>query len=432
MERLNLQAIPDRPNIEATIHFARYAVGKNLVQHKRVLDVACGEGYGTFLLRKNGASSVVGVDISAESIDRAKRSFGGDGVEYIASDVKDLENLFAGQCFDVVISVETVEHVENAPEFLRTLKRLVKPNGVIILSCPNDHWYYPEAERANPYHRRKYHLNEFQDLAVSALGSNVQWSVGTGVLGFASTPLHAGETYEKVPGTWMSFKDVAGAYLVSGETEIEATATQCSYFVGVWNAPVHPLGLAVYPLSMDEYAVLVRGQEAFENFRSECASLERAAQLASAEAAGAHADAQAIHRALSRLDLGDGKRNDKEPDTFQLVQELDKTLEAYKRNERHLGLKSLAAQAEAQFVIQALRVRLAESESAMQVFRVKTENAMKALQTKSELELHSLHEECNRYRIGYERYIRLRKVIPPMVRSWAVRFVKGIRSRGKK
>jgi ubiquinone/menaquinone biosynthesis C-methylase UbiE len=49
MERLDLREMPDRPDIEAAIHCARYAIAKGLVAGKRVLDVACGEGYGSYL-----------------------------------------------------------------------------------------------------------------------------------------------------------------------------------------------------------------------------------------------------------------------------------------------------------------------------------------------------------------------------------------------
>jgi 2-polyprenyl-3-methyl-5-hydroxy-6-metoxy-1,4-benzoquinol methylase len=52
-------------------HYHRYSILESCVQSKEVLDVACGEGYGSFLL-SNNASTVVGVDISAESIQHAE------------------------------------------------------------------------------------------------------------------------------------------------------------------------------------------------------------------------------------------------------------------------------------------------------------------------------------------------------------------------
>ncbi len=261
MERLDIGVRPERPNIEAAIHFARYAIAKNLVRDKRVLDIACGEGYGSYLLKQAGAAHVTGVDVSKESVAKAENLFSGDGLEFKAANAVCLDTLFSENEFDVVVSLETIEHLDDPASFLKSLKRLVKREGVILLSCPNDHWYYSEDELTNPYHQRKYRLDEFQKLSTEVLGSNVRWSVGTGVFGFGSTPLSACETYSPVPGTWMSYMDVESSYLVNGEAELATSATQCSYFIGVWNAPNWTTGLAVFPLSMDEYAKLVVAQE---------------------------------------------------------------------------------------------------------------------------------------------------------------------------
>lgn len=445
MERLDVLVAPERANIEAAIHFARYAIGTGLVKGRRVLDIACGEGYGSYLLKTAGADYVAGVDISNESVERARQSFGADGLEYFTSDAKDLRNHFLENSFDLVISVETIEHVENPVGFLEDLRRLVKPDGVIIISCPNDHWYYPDEAQSNPYHRRKYRLNEFQDLCISVLGEDVRWSVGTCVFGFASTPLDPVTSYSKVPKTWMSFQEISSAYLVAGGREQSMEAGQSSYFVGVWNAPRHVAGGAVFPLSMDAYEGMVQAQYGIKPFEAIQINLEAAVSTAKAEAAAAQAeataarvdaaaaraqaaaaeaDAETVRQALVTIGLEAGVASDAQASTLSLVQELENVLKITKRERRRLGL-----------MFHATKV---ESDAVQHALRVKNEMVEHLQRTQREAELHheatqhALEEECSRYRIGYERYIRLRKVLPAGLRSWIVRTVKAIRGQGER
>lgn len=258
MERLDTSLAPDRPNIEASIHFARYAIATPLVNGKKVLDIACGEGYGSHLLKRSGAEQVVGVDVSADAVNRARNSFAAPGVEFMQADAASIEREFPPEYFDVIVSCETIEHIENPAKYLQSLKNVAKKDAVFIISCPNDHWYFPEEHQRNPYHLRKYRFDEFKELTVSILGENVSWSVGTAVMGFGSTPLDVKNNYESVPASWMSFKELSGAYLVSGGEEPDVTASNCSYFFGVWNASDVPSGAAVFPVSMDSYSRMVQ------------------------------------------------------------------------------------------------------------------------------------------------------------------------------
>ena len=258
MERLDITSAPERPNIEASIHFARYAIATSLVKDKKVLDIACGEGYGSYLLKRAGAKQVVGVDVSVDAIDRARNSFEAPGIEFLSADAASIETRFPAEYFDVVISCETIEHIENPAAYLLSLKQIAKKDAVIVISCPNDHWYFPQDDQRNPFHLRKYRFDEFKQLATSVLGENVSWSMGTAVLGFGSTPLDVQKSYLPVPNSWMSFREIGGAYLVSGGEEQEFTTSNCSYFVGVWNAAGMPIGTAVFPVSMDTYSHMVQ------------------------------------------------------------------------------------------------------------------------------------------------------------------------------
>lgn len=261
MERLDITAAPERPNIEASIHFARYAIAKNLVKGKKVLDLACGEGYGSFLLKQAGADHVVGVDVCLETVQRAQKAFGGVGLEFIAADASSIKEIFPSGGFDVVVSIETVEHLAVPESFLKALACVAGSDAVIIVSCPNDYWYFPDESLRNPHHLRKFRFEEFQRITTAALGNNVRWSLGTGVFGFGSTPLSVPGEFCRVPDSWMSYVDAGGGYLVSGESSLGLSPSNCSYFVGVWNAPTVSSGLAVFPVSMDDYVSMVEAQE---------------------------------------------------------------------------------------------------------------------------------------------------------------------------
>lgn len=359
MERLDISITPGRPNIEAAIHFARYAICKKLAKGKRVLDVACGEGYGSYILKEAGAEYVVGVDISKESIAKAERLFSKEGLRYQAADVVDLDTLFAEGEFDIVISVETIEHLADPTAFLKSIKRIAKPGGIIILSCPNDHWYYPQDDQANPYHLRKYRLNEFQQISTNILGNNVKWSIGTGVFGFGSTPVEVNESHAGVPGSWMSYMDVENAYLVNGEQKPLLSETECSYFIGVWNAPDWTVGVAVFPLKMDDYASM--------------------------------ADANDIKKSAINLQQALDSKNTEITNLQQVLHTANTEIE---KEIRRIGLKLQASQAECEIMREA--------------------NV-------------SLRAECDTMRLGYHRYLKIRRLTPPRLRSIGVKIFRFFR-----
>jgi len=254
LERLDITSVPEMPDIEASIHFARYAIAMSLVKDKKVLDIACGEGYGSYLFKRAGAKEVVGVDVSADAINRARKSFEASGIKFVLADAAIIEERYSAEYFDVVVSCETIEHIDNPNIYLQSLKKLAKKDALFIITCPNDYWYYPEDHQNNPYHLRKYRFKEFQKLATSVLGENVTWSIGTAVFGFGSTPMDVRQGYVPIPDSWMSFREIDGAYLVNGGDEQKFSDSNCSYFIGVWNAAEMPIGTAVFPVSMDCYS----------------------------------------------------------------------------------------------------------------------------------------------------------------------------------
>lgn len=253
MERLDMVASPQYPNIEAAIHLARYSAVLPYVKGKVVLDLACGEGYGAALLKMAGASRVVAADVSSEAVDKSRALFGGLGVEYLQADAQTLCDQFGAGFFDVVVSIETIEHVPDDREFLTLLKQMAKPDAVFYITCPNDHWYF-EPEQSNPYHLRKYTFGEFENLATDVLGRNVQWSLGTAVFGFGAVPKDQDRDYDTVGQSWMQVRTADKGFAIPNKQAAVVTAENCSYYAGIWNLSEKASAAASYfAVDMDAY-----------------------------------------------------------------------------------------------------------------------------------------------------------------------------------
>jgi 2-polyprenyl-3-methyl-5-hydroxy-6-metoxy-1,4-benzoquinol methylase len=96
-------------------HLARYNFSLIYARNKKVLDAACGAGYGTNLLY-DVTKSILGVDVSAEAIEHAKNKYRGE------FEVCNLENSFPNGNFDIAISFETIEHLDNPDVFISNIK----------------------------------------------------------------------------------------------------------------------------------------------------------------------------------------------------------------------------------------------------------------------------------------------------------------------
>lgn len=143
-------------------HFARYDFAKDFVCGKKVLDIACGTGYGTDTLVMAGAAEVVGVDSCKDSIFEAKEKYIRNNLFFNVGSAEKLN--FPDNYFDVVVSFETIEHIEFPDDFLQEAKRVLKPGGILILSTPNRKLVSPYLFYRHPYnkfHRIEYTKKEF-------------------------------------------------------------------------------------------------------------------------------------------------------------------------------------------------------------------------------------------------------------------------------
>ncbi len=143
-------------------HWHRYALARQLSQHCTVLDVACGEGYGAAMVAET-AFKVVGVDLSADVIQHAKNNYGHHAnLQFITASCECLP--FSDASFDLAISFETIEHIEQQKEFISELTRVLRPDGVLILSSPNKRLYSDAHDYHNEFHVRELYRNELEEL----------------------------------------------------------------------------------------------------------------------------------------------------------------------------------------------------------------------------------------------------------------------------
>jgi len=147
---------------EATVeHLHRYAIAGEYVKDKIVLDIACGEGYGSNLLSKN-ARAVTGVDIDARTIKAASGKYSKNNLKFIQGRVEDIPA--AENSFDVVVSFETLEHSSEHGKIFSEIKRVLKPGGLLIISTPEKKYYTDIPGSQNSFHLKEVYEHEFTNL----------------------------------------------------------------------------------------------------------------------------------------------------------------------------------------------------------------------------------------------------------------------------
>ena len=128
-------------------HYHRYLFARSLVAGLDVLDVASGEGYGSALLAQV-ARSVIGIEHSGSTVCAAARSFPRSNLRFLQGDARALP--LADSC-DAVVSFETIEHFDRQEDFLREVRRVLRPDGSFIASTPDRDIYSPAGTPANSF-----------------------------------------------------------------------------------------------------------------------------------------------------------------------------------------------------------------------------------------------------------------------------------------
>ncbi|MDZ7791300.1 MAG: class I SAM-dependent methyltransferase [Xanthomonadales bacterium] len=142
-------------------HWHRYAWAAELVAGKDVLDAACGEGYGSHLLAAR-ARSVTGLDVGEDAVAHARERYRRDNLSFDRGDATRLP--YADKHFDVVVSFETLEHLEAQETLLAEFRRVLRPEGFLVISSPDRKTYSDETGYDNPFHVRELYRDELESL----------------------------------------------------------------------------------------------------------------------------------------------------------------------------------------------------------------------------------------------------------------------------
>lgn len=159
-------------------HIARYYFATPYIQG-RVLDIACGTGYGCHMVakdRKREITEIVGVDIDKETLFYANREYNHQKVTYMQGDAIDPSLPEQLGMFDTILSFETIEHVEDDQVFIENLYKMLKPGGTLVLSSPFGRGRgKPTSE---PFHVHQLTPEEFEQLFVRFSNVDIYYQRG--------------------------------------------------------------------------------------------------------------------------------------------------------------------------------------------------------------------------------------------------------------
>lgn len=240
-------------------HLHRYFLATELVSGLEVLDIACGEGYGSNLLARR-AKNVKGVDLDEQAILHANAKYKRRNVSF---EVGDCVKIPADDdAFDAVVSFETVEHVTDPNAFIAEVQRVLSPGGLLIISSPNRAVYTDRIGNENPFHVSELYHEQFLELLASGF-KNVSVAHQRLIAG----SFIALSTHEKTAQYGSFAGDFRTSKFHEGVSDGVYTVAVCS------NAPLPPLKLGVYE-TPSESAKIWDTWERFPALRERCANLE--------------------------------------------------------------------------------------------------------------------------------------------------------------
>ena len=157
--------VPGIPGEIVYEHWHRYAFAQTLARGRRVLDVACGEGYGSALLATS-ALSVTGIDLSDEAVRHASACYGGahTNLRFLQASAAALP--MDDHSVDLIVSFETIEHLPQSLQapMIAEFARVLTADGILILSSPNRPEYSPPGTPPNPFHVYEMDRQELKEL----------------------------------------------------------------------------------------------------------------------------------------------------------------------------------------------------------------------------------------------------------------------------
>ena len=146
-------------------HVIRYDFVKKYVGSKSVLDIACGTGKGSSMMAEAGAAKVLGADIDPDAVRYARHRYKQSNLSYT---VADATQFVSDQKFDVIVSFETIEHLNDVASFLKNINANLKPGGVFLVSTPLSSKDI-DTQPHNIYHVQEWGFRKFQEVVAEFL-----------------------------------------------------------------------------------------------------------------------------------------------------------------------------------------------------------------------------------------------------------------------
>lgn len=144
-------------------HIHRYKEALRLIgSNEKVLDIACGTGFGTEMIASKTSGNVTGGDIAADAIEECKSRWKKPNLEFKVLDGTNLD--FPDNYFDKIVSFETIEHTGEYKAMAAEFARVLKPGGKLILSTPNCAVSSPDGKIVNPYHIQEFTCDELREV----------------------------------------------------------------------------------------------------------------------------------------------------------------------------------------------------------------------------------------------------------------------------
>ncbi|MGI8864566.1 MAG: glycosyltransferase [Solirubrobacteraceae bacterium] len=222
------RCVPWAPDVQVIYeHFHRYLWATDLVRGRRVLDVASGEGFGSALLAGT-ADEVVGIEIDAQTIEHSRLNYGRATLSFEHGDARDLSRFESGS-FGAVVAFEMIEHVAEQARTLAEIKRVLAPDGIVIISTP-DRDLYDQAGGENPFHVHELDHGEFGALLREQFEHLAMWGQRTitgsslnriNAPGRSEAPVSRTFFIERAGDAWRFPPSLAPLYLIAVASAVE-------------------------------------------------------------------------------------------------------------------------------------------------------------------------------------------------------------------
>jgi 2-polyprenyl-3-methyl-5-hydroxy-6-metoxy-1,4-benzoquinol methylase len=214
-------------------HEAAYVFAAPLVVGRSVVEVGCGEGYGTAMLAR-AARQVLGVDYDALTVRHAATAY--PDVHFIRANLAALP--LPSSSTDVVTTLQVIEHVWDHGQFVRECLRILRPDGMLLVTTPNRLTFSPGLDKpVNPFHTREFTAQELAGL-LTRNGFEIASVFG----------LHTGERLRTMDERYGSFVEAQLACAPDAWSD-ELRADVAS--IEVADFPVLPVGVAEVDIALD-------------------------------------------------------------------------------------------------------------------------------------------------------------------------------------